>query len=111
VVWGGGYQVMEWWGTSGACPQVAGLAALLLGVDPTLTPAQVGNIIRNSCRDIGLPKACAGAGLIDCEAAIHQVAVAPAGPMPGRVARKPARKTGTRPSDTARKTTRKRAAK
>jgi serine protease AprX len=30
VVWGGGYQRMEWWGTSGACPQVAGLAALLL---------------------------------------------------------------------------------
>ena len=73
VVWGSGYSVMEWWGTSGACPQVAGLAALLLGLDPTLTPAQVGDIIRGTCKDIALPKACAGAGLIDCEAAVGKV--------------------------------------
>jgi subtilisin family serine protease len=80
VVWGSGYQVMEWWGTSGACPQVAGLAALILSIDPTLNPAQVGDIIRATCRDIGLPKACAGAGLIDCEAAIDRVQAAPGGP-------------------------------
>jgi subtilisin family serine protease len=80
VVWGSGYQVMEWWGTSGACPQVAGLAALILGLDPTLTPAQVGDVIRATCRDIRLPKACAGAGLIDCEAAVHRVQAGPAGP-------------------------------
>jgi subtilisin family serine protease len=73
VVWGGGYRVMEWWGTSGACPQVAGLAALLLSVDPRLSPAQVGDIIRATCRDIKLPHACAGAGLIDCEAAVGKV--------------------------------------
>jgi serine protease AprX len=38
VAWGGGYRSMEWWGTSGACPQIAGLAALLLGMDSSLTP-------------------------------------------------------------------------
>lgn len=73
VVWGSGYQVMEWWGTSGACPQVAGLAALILGLDPTLKPNQVGDVIRATCRDIQLPKACAGAGLIDCDAAVGRV--------------------------------------
>lgn len=73
VIWGCGYQVMEWWGTSGACPQVAGLAALLLSADPKLTPAQVGDLIRQTCRDIQLPKTCAGAGLIHCEAAVAQV--------------------------------------
>jgi len=73
VIWGSGYQVMEWWGTSGACPQVAGLAALILGLDPTLTPTQVGNVIRASCRKIHLPNTCAGAGLIDCEAAVDRL--------------------------------------
>jgi serine protease AprX len=70
VVWGNGYRVMEWWGTSGACPQVAGLAALLLAAEPRLTPSQVGDIVRDTCRDIQLPQACAGAGLIDCAAAV-----------------------------------------
>jgi subtilisin family serine protease len=73
VVWGSGYRVMEWWGTSGACPQVAGLAALLLSADPRLTAAQVGDVIRATCRDIQLPPACAGAGLIDCAAAVGKV--------------------------------------
>jgi serine protease AprX len=86
VIWGSGYQVMEWWGTSGACPQVAGLAALLLSADPGLSPAQVGDIIRRTCRDIQLPETCAGAGLIDCEAALNQ----------GRV--RPRRKRGGTPS-------------
>ena len=34
--WGCSTREMEWWGTSGACAQVAGLAALLLSVDPSL---------------------------------------------------------------------------
>jgi subtilisin family serine protease len=76
VAWGGGYQAMEWWGTSGACPQVAGLAALILSLDPSLTPAQVADVIRSTSRDVALPKTCAGAGLINCEAAVDKVKAA-----------------------------------
>jgi serine protease AprX len=71
VMWGCGYNTMEWWGTSGAAPQVAGLAALMLAKNSALTPAQIQTIIRNSCVNIGLPPTCAGAGLIDCAAAVN----------------------------------------
>jgi subtilisin family serine protease len=73
VVWGCGYRTMPWWGTSGACPQVAGLAALLLARAPHLTPADVGDVIRSTC--VGLPGGshCVGAGLIDCAAAVAGV--------------------------------------
>jgi serine protease AprX len=70
VVWGCGYRHMDWWGTSGACPQVAGLAALLLSANPALSPAQVYNIIRRTCKVLGAPPTCVGAGLIDCAAAV-----------------------------------------
>lgn len=96
VVWGSGYQMMEWWGTSGACPQVAGLAALLLGLDSTLTPAQVGDIIRSTSRDIQLPKACAGSGLIDCEAAIDWILARSTEPKTKATKGKPKKKVGTR---------------
>jgi subtilisin family serine protease len=72
IVWGNGYRVMEWWGTSGACPQVAGLAALILSVNPGLTPGQVGDIIRNTATPLGRPAECVGAGLINCEEAVAQ---------------------------------------
>lgn len=71
VMWGCGYSAMEWWGTSGAAPQVTGLAALILSKNPALTPAQVQTIIKTSCVDIGLSATCAGAGLIDCLAAVN----------------------------------------
>lgn len=70
VVWGCNYQVMDWWGTSGACPQVAGLAALILSKNPTLRPADVADIIRNTCTRLDAPSNCVGAGLIDCENAV-----------------------------------------
>jgi subtilisin family serine protease len=73
VAWGCDYRSMAWWGTSGACPQVAGLAALLLAVNASLTPAEVGDIIRSTCRALSAPRTCVGAGLIDCAAAVAAV--------------------------------------
>lgn len=70
VVWGCGYEAMEWWGTSGAAPQVAGLAALMLSRNPTLTAGDIQRIIRETCVSLPLAPTCAGAGLIDCLAAV-----------------------------------------
>lgn len=70
VVWGSAYRVMDWWGTSGACPQVAGLAALLLSKNPGLRPDKIADIIRATCRSLGASHDCAGRGMIDCAAAI-----------------------------------------
>jgi len=42
-------------GTSQACPHVAGLAALIFSVDPTLNPWQVRTIIESTSDDLGAP--------------------------------------------------------
>ncbi|MFN2492353.1 MAG: S8 family serine peptidase [Pyrinomonadaceae bacterium] len=70
VIWGCGYTAMEWWGTSGAAPQVAGLAALMLAKDSTLTPRQIQDIITQTCVALPVAASCAGSGLIDCRAAV-----------------------------------------
>jgi serine protease AprX len=57
------------WGTSGSCPQVAGLAALLKSYRPSIVPSRIFDIIRNSARDLGLPRECQGAGIINCKSA------------------------------------------
>ncbi len=73
VLYGSGERVLpNGWGTSGACPQAAGLAALLLSLDPGLTAAQVYDTIRNTAVDIGKAHECQGKGLIDCEAAVSR---------------------------------------
>lgn len=72
VAWGGRYRTVEWWGTSGACAQVAGLAALLLSVRPDLTPDQVRLMIRGTAKKLDAPRNCVGAGLIDCAAALQE---------------------------------------
>lgn len=71
VAWGDGYRVMDWWGTSGACPQVAGAAALVLSVNPSLAPAEVGQVLRDTAVALPGPATCVGAGLLDCEAAVR----------------------------------------
>ncbi|HET9209388.1 MAG TPA: S8 family serine peptidase [Thermoanaerobaculia bacterium] len=74
VAWRGGYRSMEWWGTSGACPQVAGLAALLLSLDSSLTPESLRETIRKTARALSAPATCVGAGIIDCQAAVGSLA-------------------------------------
>jgi serine protease AprX len=61
------------WGTSGACPQVGGLAALLLSQDPQLQREDLFNIIRDTATPLGCGEDCEGAGLIDCLSAIDSL--------------------------------------
>jgi serine protease AprX len=61
------------WGTSGACPQVAGLAALLLAAHPGLVRGRLQSIIKNTARSLGHAPECQGHGVIDCAAAFAMV--------------------------------------
>lgn len=66
----GDYDTVD--GTSFAAPYAAAVAALVLGVDPALTPAQVEDILRSSARDLG-PAGYDiqyGAGLVQAQAAV-----------------------------------------
>jgi serine protease len=70
-------------GTSMAAPHIAGLAALMLDVDPTLTPAEISQLIQDNARP--LPGACSGgcgAGLADAEATLLALGTAPPPPPP-----------------------------
>ncbi len=55
-------------GTSQASPHVAGIVALMRGVNPTLTPAQIGQMLCASAVDIGDPKE--GCGRVDAYRAV-----------------------------------------
>jgi len=59
-------------GTSMATPYVSGVAALLLGLKPSLTPDQVATLLRNTARPF--PSDCTGgcgAGIVDAEKAVY----------------------------------------
>lgn len=71
-------------GTSMSTPVVSGIAALLLSADPTLSPAQVGSILRASARPFptNVSTPCSsnpadtfhcGAGIVDAAAALRLV--------------------------------------
>jgi subtilisin family serine protease len=77
----GGYVNMS--GTSMATPHTAGLAALILGRNPSLSPVEVRSVIENTAVDLGAPgrDKTFGHGRIDAFAAIQ--ATAPyTGPLP-----------------------------
>ncbi|WP_420596138.1 S8 family serine peptidase [Deinococcus sp.] len=65
-------------GTSFSAPQVSGVASLMIGLDPTLTPQQVTALLRRTARpfasgcDPDSRKSC-GAGLLDAGAALKAV--------------------------------------
>jgi subtilisin family serine protease len=71
---GGPYN--PFFGTSAAAPHSAAVAALLLSNNPTLSPAQVQNILTSTALDIEAPgfDNLAGHGRIDALAAINAVA-------------------------------------
>ena len=65
-----GYVTMS--GTSMAAPCVAGVAALVFAVDPTLTPAQAQSILHDTAQDINAegPDLETGYGMVDALAAV-----------------------------------------
>ena len=72
-------------GTSSACPATAGVAALILQQNPGFTPAQVKDVLQQSCRDIVTGHSASGQaagpgydlatgwGLVDGFVAVHPV--------------------------------------
>ncbi|MBK7875087.1 MAG: S8 family serine peptidase [Planctomycetes bacterium] len=69
-------------GTSMACPHAAGVAALMLAVDPTLTPAEVETILVDTATDLGAPGRddLYGHGLVHAERAVQAASgTAPSG--------------------------------
>ena len=61
-------------GTSMAAPHVAGVAALMLSVDSTLSPAQVESTLKSTVRPLaGSCSGGCGAGLVDASAAVAAV--------------------------------------
>lgn len=71
----GYYSGDTWTGTSMACPQVAGVAALMLQKNPTLSPAGIDSLLELTARDAGAAgkDPVFGAGIIDAFAAVQAV--------------------------------------
>ncbi len=69
-----GNYVTTFGGTSAACPQVSGVAALMLSVNQSLTEAQIVNILRNTATDMGGAgfDNTFGFGRLNAQAAIQQ---------------------------------------
>lgn len=73
ILYGGGTRVLaNGWGTSGAAPQAAGLAALLLSRQPGLSAQETFDLIRDTAVPLGHGPACEGYGMINCRAALDR---------------------------------------
>ncbi len=75
-------------GTSMACPHAAGVAALMLSVNPDLTPAEVEQILKATAADLGTTGVDPqfGHGLIDAHAAVSAAQSVGAPPLPPNLA-------------------------
>lgn len=77
-----GNYINDFNGTSAACPQVAGVAALILSVKPDLSWTEVAHVLQKTARDLG-PKGfdnTFGYGLVNAGAAVQEVALQIYGP-------------------------------
>lgn len=69
------YSGETWSGTSMSCPHAAGVAALMLEMNPTLSPAGIDSLLEQTARDLGAvgKDVVFGAGIIDAYAAVSAV--------------------------------------
>lgn len=77
-----GNYINDFNGTSAACPQVAGVAALILSVKPDLSWTEVAHVLQKTARDLG-PEGfdnTFGYGLVNAGAAVQEVALKIYGP-------------------------------
>ena len=82
-------------GTSMATPHVAGVVALMLSVNNSLTPTQVTTILQSTAR--AFPATCSqcGSGIVNANAAVDAALGGPPPPPPGTAEVEPNNSTGT----------------
>lgn len=75
TVIGGGYSGDTWSGTSMSCPHVAGVAALMLQKNPSLSPAGLDSLMEQTALDLGAvgKDNIFGSGLVNALAAVQAV--------------------------------------
>ncbi|MBK9778046.1 MAG: S8 family serine peptidase [bacterium] len=78
TVVGGGYSGNTWTGTSMSCPHVAGVAALMLQKNPSLSPAGLDSLMEQTALGLGVAGKdnVFGSGLVNALAAVQAVPVA-----------------------------------
>ena len=72
-------------GTSFSCPLTAGVAALILSSNPTLTPIQVREAMRQTASNAASPSNLLGWGILNADSAIKYYGALPIGRISGNV--------------------------